>query len=50
MVNDYILDRASKMRHTRFSEVLQLVTKTSKHCIIIKRDLKDVFQNISMAL
>ena len=49
LVDDYIPDRAGKMRYTRFQEVLQLVTNSGKHCIILKRDVKDVFRNVPVA-
>ena len=45
-VNDHIPDGAGKLRYTRFQEVLQLVTRAGRHCIILKRDIKDVFRNI----
>ena len=49
LVNDYILDGAGKMRYTRFQEVLQLVTNAGLQCIILKRDVKDVFRNVPVA-
>lgn len=48
-INNYISDGAGKLRYTCFQEVLQLVTRAGRHCIILKRDMKDVFRNIPMA-
>lgn len=43
LANDYISNKASEMWYTRFQEVLQLVTKASRHSIILKKDVKDIF-------
>lgn len=48
-VNDYILDGAGEIRYTRFQEILQLVINAGRHCIILKRDVKDAFRNIPVA-
>lgn len=48
-VNDYIPDGAGEMRYTRFQEVLQLVINAGRHCIILKRDVKDAFRNVPVA-
>ncbi len=49
MVNNYIPDGDGELRYTRFQEVLQLVTRAGRHCIILKRDVKDAFRNVSIA-
>ena len=36
------------MRYTRFQEVLQLVINADRHCIIIKREVKEAFRNVSV--
>lgn len=48
-VNDYIPDGAGEMRYTRFQEVLQLVINAGRHCLILKRDVKDAFRNVPVA-
>ena len=50
LVNDYIPDGAGEMKHIRFQEVLQLVTRAGRHCIILKKVVKDAFENIPVAL
>ncbi len=34
------------MRYTRFQKVLQLVINAGRHCVIMKKDVKDVFRNV----
>ncbi len=48
-VNDYIPDGVDEMRYTRFQEVLQLVINAGRHCVIMKRDVKDAFRNVPVA-
>ena len=48
-VNDHIPDGAGEMRYTRFQDVLQMVIRAGRNCIILKRDVKDAFRNISVA-
>ena len=48
-VNDHIPDGAGELKYTRFQEILQLVTEAGRHCIILKRDVKDAFKNIPVA-
>lgn len=48
-VNDHIPDGVGEMRYTRFQDVLQMVIRAGRNCIILKRDVKDVFRNVSVA-
>ncbi len=48
-VNDHIPDGAGEMRYTRFQDVLQMVIRTGRNCIILKRDVKDAFKNVPVA-
>ncbi len=48
-VNDYIPDGIGEMRYTPFQEVLQLAINTGRHCVIMKRDVKDAFRNVPVA-
>ncbi len=47
--NDYIPDGVGEVKYTRFQEVLQLVINTGRHCVIMKRDMKDAFKNVPVA-
>ena len=48
-VNDHILDGAGELRYIRFQEVLDLILKAGRPFIVIKRDIKDAFQNVLIA-
>ena len=48
-INNHIPDGAGEMRYTRFQDVLQMVIWAGRNCIILKRDVKDAFRNISVA-
>lgn len=48
-VNDHIPDGAGELRYIKFQEVLNLILKAGRHCIIMKRDIKDAFRNIPVA-
>ncbi len=49
-VNDYIPDGVGEMRYPRFQKVLPLVINVGRHCVIMKRDVKDAFRNVPVAL
>ena len=49
-MNDYIPDGVGKMRYTSFQKVLQLVIHTGRHSVNMKRDVKDEFKNVPVAL
>lgn len=49
LVNHHIPNGVEKLRCTRFQEVLQLVIEVGRHCIILKKDVKDAFGNIFFA-
>ncbi len=49
-VNSQIPDGAGEMRYTRFQDSLRMVTKAGKNCVIRKRDVKDAFRNLPVAL
>ncbi len=36
------------MRYIRLQEVLQLVINAGRHFVIMKRDVKDAFRNVSV--
>lgn len=48
-VNDHIPDKAGELRYRRFQRVLEFILKAGRHCIIIKRDIKDAFRNVTVA-
>ncbi len=37
------------MKYIRFQEVLQLVINAGRHCVIMKRDVKNAFKNVPVA-
>ena len=45
-INNHISDKEGELRYIKFQEVLNLILKARRNCIIIKRDIKDAFQNI----
>ncbi len=45
-LNDNIPDGVSKMKYICFQEDLQLVITAGRHCVIIKREVKDKFRNV----
>ncbi len=47
--NDHIPNGTGEMRYTRFQDVLQIVIRAGRNCIILKRDVKDAFRNIPVA-
>ena len=49
-VNDQIPDGEGEMRYTQFQDVLRMVTKARRNCVILKRDVKDAFRIIPVAL
>ncbi len=49
-VYNCIPDGTSKTRYTCFQKVLQLVINARRHCIILKKEVKDVYKNVTMAL
>lgn len=48
-VNDHILDRVGKLRYTRFQELPNLILPMGHHSIIIKRVIRNPFQNVLIA-
>lgn len=48
-VNDNIPDGAGEMKYTRFQDVLHMVTRADRSCVVIKRDVKDAFKNVPVA-
>ncbi len=49
MASEWTTTFRMEMRYTRFQEVLQLVINAGRHCVIMKRDVKDVFTNVPVA-
>lgn len=49
-VNNHISDGAKEMRYTRFQDVLEMVIRGGRNCVIMKRDIKDAFKNVPVAL
>ena len=49
-VNDHNPDGVGELRYTRFQEVLELVIQAGQDSNILKRDMKDGFINIPVAL
>ncbi len=45
-VNNYIPDGVGEIRYTRFQEALKLVINAGRHCVIMKRDMKDSFRKV----
>lgn len=48
-VNDHIPDGAGEMRYTWFQDVLRMVIRAGKNCVILKRDMRDAFRNVPVA-
>ena len=48
-VNDHISNGTGEMRYTRFQDVLQIIIRAGRNCIILKQDVKDVFRNVPVA-
>lgn len=46
LVNNHIQDNISKLKYKRLQKVLDLIFQKVYHSIVIKRDIKDAFQNI----
>lgn len=49
LVNNHIPDGVEELRYTKFQEILDLIVTVGRSCIIIKRNIKDVFCNIPVA-
>ena len=49
-VNAHINVEASTMKYIRIDDILKLVVAAGRHCIIVKRDIKDAFRTIPIAL
>lgn len=49
LVNNHIPNSEGKMRYTRFQDLLQMVLRAGRNYVILKRDMKDVFKNVSVA-
>ena len=48
-VNDFISKEASNLRYTSLRKVTDMVLQAGRHCVIIKKDIKDAFRNIPVA-
>lgn len=48
-VNDYIAAEASALSYTSLQRIFEKVLKAGRHSVLIKRDVKDAFQNIPVA-
>lgn len=49
-VNDFIPKKASNLRYTSLKKVTEMILRAGRHCVIIKKDIKDAFRNIRIAL
>ena len=49
LVNNHIPDGVEELRYTKFQEILDLIVAVGRSCIIIKRDVKDIFCDIPVA-
>ena len=50
LVNDFISKEASNLCYTSLTKVTVMILQAGYHCIIIKKDIKDAFLNIPVAL
>lgn len=50
LVNDHIEKRYSAIKYLRIEDVYLLVVSAGKGCTIVKKDIKDAFRNIPVAL
>lgn len=48
-VNDFISKEASHLRYTSLTKIIDLILQAGRHCVIIKKDIKDAFRNIPVA-
>ncbi len=48
-VNDHIPDGAGEIRYTCFQDVLRMVTRAGRNCVILKHDVKDDFRKVPVA-
>ena len=48
-VNNYISKEASHLRYTSLRKIIKMILRAGRHCIIIKKDIKDAFRNIPVA-
>jgi hypothetical protein len=48
-VNDGIPENYGYLKYDTFQDVLNLVVKAGRHCVITKRDIKNAFRNIPVA-
>lgn len=49
-VNDYINKEYGALKYATFQAVLRRVLTAGRHCLIFKRDIKDAFRNIPVAI
>jgi ribonuclease HI len=49
-VNDGIPESYGYLKYDTFQDILNLVIKAGRHCVITKRDIKNAFRNIPVAL
>jgi hypothetical protein len=48
-VNDFIPE-SGELKYTTFQEILDMVIEQGRHCIIVKRDIRDAFRNVPVAV
>ena len=48
-VNNFKKKEASNLQYTSLRKVTDMVLQVGRHCVIIKKDIKDVFRNIPVA-
>jgi hypothetical protein len=49
-VNDGIPESYGYLRYDTFEDILNLIVAAGRHCVITKRDIKNAFRNIPVAL
>ena len=48
-MNDFVDKKSAYLQYTSFQDVLNQVRSAGRHAVIIKKDIKDAFQNIPVA-
>jgi hypothetical protein len=48
-VNSHIPEGASSIKYTKITEIYRAILSAGRHCVIVKKDIKDAFRNIPVA-
>jgi len=49
-VNSHILEAASTIKYIKVTEIYKAILTAGRHCVIVKKDIKDAFRNVPVAL